>query len=158
MLNLNDKIGQVLGYEGNTSVMNIRENIARNKQNSTGAASKTLTHKVDTSLVSSTLVVLGNDYIKTLEEGTSPELSRQRDVTRLAKNLYGWSFRKGFQFDTSKDRWWFASNSANVQQTLGSLLYRNSGRKDVYTSEAPLLLDRISQRLDGIINEIKLLS
>jgi len=157
-LSIQNKIEQVLYTQGNTTVRNIQDNIARNGQNATGSASKTLFAKTDSKIGTVDLSIIGNNHIENLEKGTSPEEARRVSENQLSRYLYGWSFRKNIIFDKPKDRWWFSVSSARIEQSIGTLLYRNGGRKDVYSNEVQPLVDRISQQLDGVINDIKILS
>lgn len=157
-MDVNDKIKQVLYSRGETSVANIQSNIVKNNQRVRGKALNSIGLEISGGYGYMDLTIGGISYIKTLEKGITPQEANLIPTVTLAKMLYGWTINKGgFSFESDKDRWWFSMHSAKRMQSLGSVLYRNGGREDVYTNESPILLENIMNDIGTIITDIKLI-
>ena len=143
-------IKEILLEEADAAIRKIAERIP----SVTGYASNSL-HKEATD---ESLIIWGASYIDTLQTGISPQRSvADWDIRRLQGLLYQWAGNKGISFPTNKDRWWFAVNTARKQQDLGSMMWRNQEKKDIYDTPAEELVGRISQRIGRAFIDYKIL-
>ena len=166
MLTFENDITKVLIEEGDATINLISSNIFKNGItyagiNRTGtnisggktgqnASGKTI-QSIKKEVKQNTLTISGRDKFSNLETGTPPGSGVTTDM------IYQWSKYKGIPFLTDKKRYWFSQYAANRINKDGSLLFRKGGRKDVYTNEVEPLVKRISDRIDTVIYELKII-
>lgn len=132
----------------------IKESMTRNKQVVTGRTLNSLRHETN----GASGFIAGADHIDTLEKGISPERSRMSSFGHVRAKLGTWLQAKhGFQFNRgiTEARW--AYIAAKNQQSIGSVLFRAGGRKDVYSDKADPLVKRISERVGDYFVNVKIL-
>ena len=143
-------IKEILIEEADAAIVKIAERIP----SVTGYAASSL-HADGTE---TSVAIWGASYIDTLQTGISPQRSvADWDMRRLQGLLYQWAGNKGIAFATKRDQWWFAVNSARKQQALGSLMWRNQEKKDIYETPAEELVGRISNRIGRAFIDYKIL-
>ena len=143
-------IREILLEEAANAVAQIKENIP----SVTGYTANSIRAEAD----DNSLTIYGASYIDTLQTGISPQRSiADWDLRRLQGLLYQWADAKGISFESKKDRWWFAVNTANIQQELGSLMWRSQAKADIYDTPAEQLVSRIKERVSNAIIDYKIL-
>ena len=103
------------------------------------------------------LIVWGREDFDNLEKGTSPQQAQRLNFTQLKANIYEWSKYLPINFATNKKRYSFAWNVSDKIVEFGTKLYRQGGRKDIYSNEFQPLYDSISAQISNVILEYKLL-
>lgn len=95
-----------------------------------------------------TISLIGRADFETMEKGNPPDVRPDN----FERKLYGWSISKGIDFESTSRRWWFAVNTARKIIDEGDTLYREGGRKDIYSNELPATIERIDAEVDKQIN------
>lgn len=152
------RISEILYYQGNKTVNNIVQNMMKpiapfgRPRYASGRTATSLKVEAD----SESLSIIAPDYFEQLETGISPAQSRKRNVSALAKSLYGWSFDAEISIPDKKQRFSFAFNASKKQQEVGSILYRRGGQRDIYTTEVQPLLERITKSISNELINIQI--
>ena len=118
-------------------------NIIRNKQNATGSLIKSI--RVESTETTGSLFAY--DYLPNLESGTLPGTYVTSEI------INRWANAKGFWSGYNQR----ASTISRRIMNSGSLLFRNGGRKDVYTNEIPLTVQNLENRISGAIINTKII-
>ena len=144
---------KVLAEEGEKFITNVRKNIQNKGLTKTGATQTSLRKD----LPPDTLIVWGRKDFQNIETGTSPQEAAKLDFNLFRKRLYNWANYLGISWGSTKERFSFAWNVSNKILKFGTKLYRDGGRKDIYSNELQPLYDSISDRIGKIIIQHKLL-
>lgn len=151
------QIGQILSDELGTLKAAIINNIRVTGQWASGRTAESMKVMVSASMGE----LVGRKYFGTLETGRGPG-----PVPRnMSDIIYKWMQDKGVHADPMPyvrkgphkyssaqergDRSMAAAIAHNIR-TMGTSLYRNGGRDDVYSNEIPKAIERINTRLSGI--------
>ena len=118
-------------------------NIIRNKQNATGSLIKSI--RVESTETTGSLFAY--DYLPNIESGNLPGTYVTSEI------LNRWANAKGLWSGSN----YRASTISRRIMNSGSLLFRNGGRKDVYTNEIPLTEQNLVDRISGVIINTKIL-
>jgi len=144
---------KVLSEEGKTFSNRVKENLSSKGVTKSGRTANSLREEVS----DNGLIVWGAYYFENLEKGVSPQQAQRLDFNRVRDDLYKWSKYLPLTFNSTKERFSFAWNTANKIVKFGTKLFREGGRKDIYSNEFQPLMDSISDRIGKIIIEHKLL-
>ena len=153
-------IQQMLYKEGSLTVVDIVKSMLKpvapfNKPRyASGRTATSLRVEAEPELLS----IYAPDYFDQLETGISPAQSQKKNVSKLARNLYGWTFNAEIDFENKKDRFKFSFNSAKKQQSVGSVLYRRCGQRDIYSDKVQPLVTKITEKVASEFINVKLLS
>lgn len=129
----------------------IADNIARNGQTASGRTARSLEVREG----SDEVVLLGRKAFHTMETGTPP-LGDKIKLKSFASILYRWSQDKGISFDNDRERWSFAFQVAKKIKAVGSKLFVDKGRADVYSNEIPKTINNIARKLaDEVVLKIE---
>lgn len=152
-INLED-FKDILSSEGQKFSENVRKNI-----NSKGItkSGKTVASIHEETPDGKTLIVWGREDFQNIETGTSPQQAQTKNATKFRANIYEWSKYLPITFKNDKQRYFFAWRVTDKIYQFGTKLYREGGRKDIYTNEIQPLLDSISESTGRKIKELKLL-
>lgn len=124
----------------------IAENIRKNGQTASGRSERSLVVEDE----GESIVLYGRKDFSNLETG-QPPIGNVRPSRTFAQILYKWSQDKRIQFSNSRERWSFAYALGWRINKKGTLLYQQRGRKDVYSNEIPVTLERINQSLGSML-------
>lgn len=138
-----EEIKVILSDEMSLLAGRIISNIIRNKQNATGA----LIRSIRIEATETTGSLFAYDYLPNLESGTPKGTYVSSEMINRWANAKGYWSGNNFRASTISRR---IMNS-------GSLLFRNGGRKDVYTNEIPLTEQNLMNRISGAIINTKIL-
>ena len=122
-----------------------------NNQYVTGRTAASLYVKAD----NDSGAIYGADYIDTLEKGISPERSRQNPFRETYSGLLRWYQSKGYSTGFTKDRRVYVA--AVNQRVVGSVLFRQGGRFNVYSDKVNPLVNNIKERVADVIINTKIL-
>ncbi len=147
----------VLLKAGFNAINKIQSNIRRNNQVASGRALNSIRQEASSDVNSTSLDIIGVDYIENIETGVSPSQAKIISADTMTRKLYSWSFDRGLQFQKKSERWRFSANTTRKLQSIGSMLYRNGGRTDVFTSEVQPLINEIEQQVANTIITAKIL-
>lgn len=140
---LAEEVKSILSDEMSLLAGRIISNIIRNKQNATGALIKSL--RIEATETTGSLFAY--DYLTNLESGTLPGTYVTSEIINKWGNAKG--FWSGYNYRSS-------TISRRILNS-GSLLFRNGGRKDVYTNEIPLTESTILEKVGNIIINTKII-
>lgn len=153
MSNLSEQIKAALSEEGAYLQNSISESISANGQRASGRTQASLRFDVE----GNTLYVSALNNIFSLEDGIHKTHVAGLSKGYFARKIYEWSLDKGIMFSSEKDRKTFAYRVQNSIRESGSKLFRNGGRKDVYTDKMNISVQRLSDRLSDVIVNYKIL-
>jgi hypothetical protein len=156
------KLREIVYKEGNLTLVNITKNMIKERS---GFYSPYTTGRTATSIrveaEIDSLEIWAPDHIDTLETGISPARSKANgSVANLATKIYQWTIDKPIEFlngVTPKQRARWSMRQAKKQQRIGSFLYRQGGRTDIYSNEAEPLQNRLAERITKEIINTKIL-
>lgn len=150
---INDNIRKAQLSEGKKFSDRVKNNLRSKGISKSGATEQSIHEQAD----GETLIVWGRKDFHNLEKGISPQESKAVNFQQLKANIYRWSKYLPLSFENNKKRYSFAWNVSNKQNELGSLLFRQGGRTDIYSSEIPELYDNLQKQIGEIIIQHKLL-
>ena len=104
--------------------------------------------------VGETLTVMGWKYFENVEKGIPPLISfiPLKPANPLVRvQLYNWSIRKGYSFDSDSERKSFAYYLRRKILNFGTKLFRRGGRSDIYTPEIDVLIKNVAAKAARII-------
>lgn len=153
MSNLSEQIKAALSEEGAYLQNSISESISANGQRASGRTQASLRFDVE----GNTLYVSALNNIFSLEDGVYKNHVAGLSKGYFARKIYEWSIEKGIVFSSEKDRKTFSYRVQNSIRESGSKLFRNGGRKDVYTDKMNISVQRLSDRLGDVIINYKIL-
>lgn len=151
MSTLAKKIEKVLKVEGDRTTNKITANLKFNDQYVTGKSAQSLNAESENGY----LAISGRDDFSQLETGISPTQSKKKPFKQTFYDLRGWYQNRGINRADIKTDGRIFKATVN-QRTIGSVLYRKGGRKDVFSNEIEPLIERIQLGLDGVITEIEI--
>jgi hypothetical protein len=132
---------------------NVISNMVRNNQVVSGNTRDSLRTEANENEV----ILWGLPHIKTLETGISPQDSSGQQEQEKVRGMISWLKMK-YGTDIFINIAPPNSGNAFLNQTLfGSTMYRLKKIQQVYTSEVPSLLERISNRIGKRVIETKIL-
>ena len=148
---------EILLYELNLLRQQIIINMQRANQPATG---KTIS-LLSTGDISDTHgELLGAKWMGALENGSSPTRKKGNSTyEQLVTNWYNWIEAKGISVKDEKDQLRLAKFFVWYKSKFGTKLYRNGGRRDIYTPAIETmtsnLINKISkQNIESILNKI----
>lgn len=133
-----------------------KQRVAENILSKGVFASGRTTESMRVDVSGDTGIMWGRENFSNIEEGVSPAEAKLKSST-LANSIYWWSMSKGIEFANESKRNSFARIVANNLEYYGSWLYRNGGRKDIYTSEVPQLIKEVSENTTNAIVQTKII-
>ncbi len=159
-LNLQQRVKDVLYSNSQVWDKDVKDNLTRVYPNFDYMrnAKDTIRTDITETIGSATLVGYGRANFENTEEGIPPMAGRATQNRGVKELIYQWTFKIGMMFETDEARYFWSMKTRQRIYSLGTKLWQKGGRKDIYTNENDNTFNRISQQLDGVINDIKILS
>jgi len=107
------------------------------------------------------LSIFGWEFFEDVERGIPPLIKfvPLKPATPLVRvQLYEWSIKKGYQFESDSKRRSFAFALRRYILNWGTQLYRDGGRKDIYTPKIDAMMKTLSDKIGKVIIDTKLLN
>jgi hypothetical protein len=145
---------QILDKEGAAIVSQVRQSLSDKNISKSGKTAASLRNETKDNY---NLEVWGREDIDNVESGVSPSQAKKKSADELRPMIYDWSKYLPIEFSTSKKRMAFASTVTANLRTIGSKLYREGGRKDIYTDKANEALTRLADKLGQAILNYEIL-
>lgn len=117
---------QILSQYGNSTVAQIRANLASTGTNATGKTSRSIRFEVKDEGFKQTLSVFGKPFIMVVETGRKPTPQYDKPSKEFVASIKEWADTKGLGK--------FAYGIAKSIHQKGTELYRKGGRTDIITS------------------------
>lgn len=146
-------VNKLLLDEGRLFSKRVKSNLSSKKITKSGKTEKSIKEEVSNQI----LIVWGRHDFHNLEKGVSPNEAQRLNFQQLKNNIYEWSKYLPLTFADNKKRYSFAWNVSNKIVQVGTKLYRDGGRKDIYSNEFQPLYDAITDKIGKIIIEHKLI-
>lgn len=129
----------ILNQYGNSTVEQIRRNLASTGTNATGKTSQSLRYEVTQNGERITLKVIGKPYLAVVETGRKPTPQYTKPSQDFVQNIRDWIQSKG------GDQGAAYQIALSIHQ-IGTQLFRSGGRKDIISNVINQdLTDKISQ-------------
>lgn len=122
----------------------IAQNIIHNGQEATGKTIESLDVKMD-GAYHGTLV--GRKFFSALETGRGQTMTLTPSTPTLQERIYEWLLAKGITADDGKSDLSLSWAIAKKIHKQGTKLFRDGGRKDVYSNEIPQTVTSIQNRV-----------
>lgn len=144
---------ELLDIEGKWFVKTVQDNLNEKGVSKSGRTAKSFHHLA----TEYSLTVWGRKDFHNVEKGVSPKEALSIEEKQFRGSLYRWAEYLPIEFETKTDRYMFAWNVSNKLRDIGSLLFREGGRTDIYTQEMPKLIERIKNAAAEKIMKIKII-
>jgi len=135
---MNAELIAILNQYGSSTVDKIRQNLASTGTNATGKTSQSLRYEVTNQGTKATLKVMGKPYFAVVETGRKPTPEYTKPSTEFVNSIKEWLRARGKDEKS-------AYGIAKSIHKRGTKLFRDGGRKDIYSNVVNQdLVDRIS--------------
>lgn len=130
-------IDQILDRAGARAVEQIKVNLIASGENTTGKTADSLRWEVKGTGDKVSLVIYGREFFKATETGSKP--SEKNPSPEMVESLTEWAQAKGVD----------AKPYAIAKTILkkGSKLWRQGGRKDIYSNVGPVIVEEIKEEV-----------
>lgn len=158
-------IAKVLTEELHRLAERIKDNHQRAGQVASGRTLRSITYEVNGNVG----ILYGRFPFGTLETGRGPTRKRGNSPIKLDEIIYQWAIDKGIhitpmpykrkpskrwqpKYNSAEERALrsFSSAVAHKIHKEGTQLFRDQGRKDIYSNEIPEAIKRIEQRISKV--------
>jgi hypothetical protein len=137
---MNAEIFTILQNAGTSAIQQIRNNMSATGTNSTGKSSKSLTYEIEEKGTSIFLRVLGREYFAVVETGRRPTPQYTKPSREFVQSIKEWAQAKG------KPEGSAYAIAKSIHQK-GTKLFREGGRRDVYSNVEQSLVDQVGKDL-----------
>ena len=152
-------IKEILLSEAEKFTSKVKSNIQRVHKNNDYFLENTIPDgKIHSEATDTNLTVWGWAYFDNVERGIPPLFGRFTLTNKNVKQrIFEWTFKAGISFASESKRKSFAWAARQKIGWEGTRQFRSGGRKDIYTSEVPALIEGIETQIGKKIIETKLL-
>ena len=134
---MNAELIAILNKYGNSTVEQIRQNLASTGTNATGSTSRSLRYEVTNAGTKATLKVIGKTYMAVVETGRKPTPEYTKPSVEFVDSIKEWLRARGKDEKS-------AYGIAKSIHAKGTKLFRDGGRKDIISNVVNQnLLDKI---------------
>lgn len=124
---MNAELISILNQYGNSTVEQIRQNLASTGTNATGKTSQSLRYEVTNNGSKATLKVIGKPYFAVVETGRKPTPEYTKPSVEFVNSIKEWLRAKGGEEKS-------AYGIAKSIHKKGTKLFRDGGRKDIISN------------------------